>query len=306
MNIVSLLPNATEIVDQLGYGQHLVGSSHECDHPEWVQDLPACTQTKILPEGSSREIDANVQNLVQQGLSVYEVNGDLLKKLEPDIIITQMQCELCAASPEDVENAVSQYLDYQPQVVTLAPNNLQDVWEDFHKIGRALGDEAKSQELEDRIKTQMAHIAEKAAEIPGNPKVAMVEWIDPLMMGGNWIPKLVEYASGFNLFTREGEHSPMLNFEDLKEADPDKIIITPCGFDLKHTKEELPSLTEREDWQQLRAVKNKEVYLADGHQYFNRSGPRLLETLEILAEILHPNYFDFNHRKKAWEPIFSN
>ncbi len=306
MNIVSLLPNATEIVCAMGYGDHLVGCSHECDYPAWIANLPACTKSKVLPEGPSKTIDANVQNLVQQGLSVYEVDGDQLQKLQPDVIITQMQCELCAASPDDVHVAVEQYLNYQPKIVTLMPNTLQEVWEDFDKIGEGIGDPNASQRLKDNIEREMADIAEKASHIVANPRTAIIEWIDPLMFGGNWIPKLVEYAGGLNLFTKEGQHSPIQDFEALASANPDKIIVTPCGFDMTQTKAEMATLEQYKGWQQLDAVKNKEIYIADGHQYFNRSGPRLLESLKILGEILHPSYFDYGMKGKGWEPWYQS
>ncbi len=306
MKIVSLLPNATEILFAIGYGEHLVGRSHECDYPSSVTKLPTCTQTKVPPRGPGKTIHKNVQNLVNHGLSVYEVDGEKLNQLQPDIIITQMQCELCAASPDDVVKAVNDFLDYQPKVVTLAPNFLQDVWEDFQKIGDALGDEEAVTKLQNRLKEEMQQIAQKAIEIPEKPKVAMIEWIDPLMLAGNWIPKLVEYVGARNLFIKEGEHSPIIDFSSLVEANPEKIIVAPCGFDMNQTREEMPSLENYAFWQDLEAVKNKKVYISDGHQYFNRSGPRLLDSLKILAEIIHPETFHFNLEGSGWKKWYRN
>lgn len=300
MRIVSLLPNATEIVHALGYGHQLVGRSHECDYPAGVEELPVCTKPKVLPEGPSKTIDANVQNLVQQGLSVYEVNGEQLKALAPDLIITQMQCELCAASPKDVDEAVNAYLDYQPQVVALSPNYLEDVWQDIHRIGAALGQENMAEALTQQLKDEMAKIADQARAKAHQPKTALIEWIDPVMYAGNWMPRLVAEAGGINLFTSEGEHSPMSSLEALHEADPDKIVVIPCGFDMQQTIQEMPTLTESPDWSKLKAVQNDEIYLADGHQYFNRPGPRLLDTVRILAEILHPNEFSFGYHQQGW------
>ena len=301
MRIVSLLPNATEIVFALGYGHALVGRSHECDYPGGVTTLPVCTQPKVLPEGPSKTIDANVQNLVQQGLSVYEVDGEQLQRLQPDLIITQMQCELCAASPKDVNVAVSEYLDYQPEVLALAPNNLADVWEDMHRVSRAIGREAYCQTLVQNAYDEISHIHQEAKSNSGIPRTVLIEWIDPLMYAGNWMPRLVTEAGGENLFTREGEHSPMKDFQTLLEADPDKIIIIPCGFDMNHTIQELPNITAKDQWGSLKAVKQNEVYLADGHQYFNRPGPRLLDSVKILAEILHPGLFNFGYHTTGWQ-----
>lgn len=301
MKIVSLLPNATEIVHALGYGHQLVGRSHECDYPEEVAQLPVCTKPKVLPDGPSKTIDANVQNLVQQGLSVYEVDGEQLKALQPDLIITQMQCELCAASPKDVDEAVSAHLDYQPRVVALSPNNLADVWEDVQRVGQAVGQENLAKALTDQIQAEMATIAQQAQIQDPHPRTALIEWIDPIMYAGNWMPRLVSQAGGVNLFTNEGEHSPMSSLASLQEAEPDKIVVIPCGFDMQQTIREMPTLTQSPLWGALKAVQNDEVYLADGHQYFNRPGPRLLNSLQILAEILHPGVFSFGYQAMGWQ-----
>ncbi len=303
MRIVSLLPNATEIVFALGYGHALVGRSHECDYPECVTTLPVCTQSKVLAEGPSKTIDANVQNLVQQGLSVYEVDGEQLQALQPDLIITQMQCELCAASPKDVTVAVSEYLDYEPEVLALAPNNLADVWEDMHRVSRAIGREGLSQTVVQNSKAEISNIHQEAKSKAVMPRTALIEWIDPLMYAGNWMPRLVTEAGGENLFTKEGEHSPMSDLKTLLEADPDKIIIIPCGFDMNHTIQELPNITANKQWGSLKAVKQNEIYIADGHQYFNRPGPRLLDSVKILAEILHPSLFNFGYQNTGWQNI---
>lgn len=301
MKIVSLLPNATEIVYALGYGHQLVGRSHECDYPAEIQDLPVCTKPKVMPEGPSKTIDANVQNLVQQGLSVYEVDGEQLRALQPDLIITQMQCELCAASPKDVDAAVSAHLDYQPRVVALSPNYLQDVWEDIHRIGDALGQAALSKALTQQLQGEIDTIAQQATNMPHQPRTALIEWIDPVMYAGNWMPRLVSYAGGINLFTNEGAHSPMSSPSAVLEADPDKIVVIPCGFDMQQTIAEMPTLTNAPEWELLTAVRNNEVYLADGHQYFNRPGPRLVDSVRILAEILHPGTFDFGYYPGGWQ-----
>lgn len=305
MRIVSLLPNATEVVAALGAGDQLLGRSHECDHPEWVQQLPPCTRTKVVPEGTSHEIDQSVKNLVQQGLSVYEVDGAQLQNLQPDILITQMQCELCAASPDDVEKAVTEHLNYQPEITTLSPNNMKEVFQDFNRIAEALNIREKGEQLVQEVRDEMADIARKSGDISTKPRVAVVEWIDPLMFAGNWIPKLVEYAGGRNLFTFEGTHSPVHKFQDLFDADPDKLLVIPCGFDMNHTLHEMPQLTSKTGWDQLSAVQNGEVYLADGHQYFNRPGPRLVESLKIMAEICHPEQFDFGLKGEGYTPYYA-
>ncbi len=300
MRIVSLIASATEIVCALGFESQLVGRSHECDFPPSVKKLPVCTNPKFEVEGLSYQIDQRVKAILQESLSVYRVDADLLESLQPTHIITQSQCEVCAVSFKDVEAAVCQFTSSRPAVVSLEPNSLADVWQDIRQVGKAFNAEMQAEKLIADLQRRMNSIAEKARTADARPTVAYIEWIEPLMAGGNWMPELVEMAGGRNLFGAAGKHSPWMNWEDLIAAAPDVIFISPCGFDIPRAVEETPLLTDNPEWSRLKAVSSGRVVVADGNQYFNRPGPRLAESLEILAEIIHPQLFRFGHENEGW------
>lgn len=301
--IVSLLPSATEIVCALGYGDRLVGRSHECDFPADVGGLPSCTSVKYDAEGTSYEIDQRLRAVIQEGLSVYRVDGDLLRALRPDVIVTQSQCEVCAVSLSDVEAAVCDWTDHGASIVSLEPNTLADIMADFERVAGAMGEAARGEAFRRALEARMTALADEAAALPARPTVACIEWIDPLMAGGNWMPELVSMAGGAEVFGRAGRHSHWIEWDDLVAADPDIILIMPCGFTMEQSLADLPRLTERAEWSRLEAVRNDRVAVADGHQYFNRPGPRIAESLEVLAEILHPEHFDFGHAGTAWRKV---
>jgi len=298
--IVSLIASATEIVCALGFQDQLVGRSHECDFPPEVRRLPVCTGPRFNVEGTSREIDERVKSAVREGPSVYWVDAARLRELRPDVIVTQGQCEVCAVSLRDVEQAVCDW-EEAPRVVSLNPNALADLWADIEKVGQALqaGDRARSliAGLQDRLNT----IRERAYAQKERPTVGCIEWLEPLMAAGNWMPELVELAGGVNLFGSPGRHSPWLTWEHLCRQDPDVLLLLPCGFDIARCRQDLPVLTARAEWPWLRAVRQGRVFLLDGNQYFNRPGPRLVESLEILAELLHPEAFRFGHEGAGWQ-----
>ncbi len=303
--IISLIPSGTEIVCALGFTDQLVGRSHECDFPESVRRLPVCTEPKFAPDGTSYEIDQRVKAILQDALSVYRVYTDRLKELRPQVIVTQSQCEVCAVSLRDVEAAVCQWLDSHPQIVSLEPGALADVWTDMGRVAEALGVSERGTELIRQLEQRMAAVREKAQALSEQPTVACIEWIEPLMAAGNWMPELVEMAGGTNLFGTAGKHSPWMTWEELLAGDPEVITVLPCGFDLKRSREEMPTLIQKPEWSRLQAVRNQRVYLTDGNQYFNRPGPRLVESLEILAEVLHPAVFHFGHEGKGWQNLFA-
>ncbi|HYL98867.1 MAG TPA: cobalamin-binding protein [Blastocatellia bacterium] len=310
LRIISLIASATEIVCALGFREQLVGRSHECDYPPDVATLPVCTRPKFDVEGTSREIDERVkesirssfdaQGLIQNALAVYWVDAGLLEQLQATHIITQSQCEVCAVSLKDVEQAVCQITSSRPRIVSLEPNALSDIWLDINRTGDALGAPDKAQTLIDRLTERMVQIAEKAAGAESRPTVAYIEWIDPLMAGGNWMPELIEMAGGTNLFGSAGKHSPWMSWEQVLQSDPDIIFVSPCGFDIARTKPELRFLEQQPGWSDLKAVGNERVFVADGNQYFNRPGPRVAESLEILAETIHPELFNFRHEGSGW------
>lgn len=293
MRIVSLIASSTEMVVALGYGEDLVGRSHECDHPPWVTRLPAVTRPKFPTDGTSYEIDQRVRAIVAEGLSVYRVDAAALDALSPDVIVTQTQCAVCAVSLADVEEALCRVVSSRPRIVALEPNALADVWADLRRVAEALGDAARGEALVARLQARMEAIAARVRGRP-RPRVATIEWADPLMAGGNWMPELVSLAGGENLFGEAGKHSPVMAWEELRAADPDVIVVAPCGFDLARTREDVPVLKKLPGWDHLRAP----VALCDGNAFFNRPGPRLVESLEILVEILHGE--DLGHRG-SWE-----
>jgi iron complex transport system substrate-binding protein len=301
--IVTLLPSATEIVCALGFEDQLVGRSHECDFPRSVVRLPALTEPKFNPEGTSAEIDEKVKTIVGNALSVYRVDAAKLRELRPDVIVTQSQCEVCAVSEREVEAAVEEWLGARPKIVSLAPYSLDDIFTDMQRVADALDAHARGTDLVEQLRTRLTKIADKARGASERPSVATIEWIDPLMAAGNWMPTLVEMAGGVNLFGRAGEHSPWMKFEALAAKDPDVILISPCGFNMDRAAQDVPALTNRAGWNGLKAVRAHQVFMADGNHYFNRPGPRIAESLEILAEITHPELFKFGHEGSAWRRL---
>lgn len=302
LNIVSLLPSATEIICELGFEEQLVGRSHECKNPPSVKKLPAVTNSSVKNTGRSDEINDKIQFLLKQGLSIFNVNTELLTKLEPDIIFTQDHCEVCAASLDDVKAAVKQSCGESTEVVSVSPKNLSEVFESFHTIGKALGAGEKSVQLEKELKLRL-NIIKKT--VIGEPvkRVACIEWIKPLMTGGNWIPELLEIAGGEYLLSEPGKHSPWITWKQLFAEDPDVILIMPCGYTLEQTQQEVHLLEKNDGWTNLRAVKDGDVYLLDGDRFFNRPGPGIYESARILGEILHPDLFKPVHQNDGWIPM---
>lgn len=301
LRVISLIPSATEIVAALGLTETLVGRSHECDYPPEVQRLPVCTEPKMDPEGSSRQIHDRITDLLQSALSVYRLDLKKLEELKPTHIITQAQCEVCAVSLADVEAAVGQLTQSNPKVISLEPNTLAEVWKDIQQVAEAL--EVDSSALIQSLQKRVADCQQQTESISDRPTVACIEWSDPLMSAGNWVPEMVSLAGGNNCFGVAGEHSPWLEWEALQEANPEVLIFMPCGFDLERTRQDALLLLQRPEWQSLKAVQSRKVYITDGNQYFNRPGPRLVDSLEILAEILHPEDFQFGYQGNGWEQI---
>ncbi len=300
MRIVSLIASSTEIVHALGFGDQMVGRSHECDFPTQVKELPVCTGPKFKTDGTSYEIDQRVKEIVQESLSVYRVDAEKLNELKPTHIITQAQCEVCAVSLKDVEEAACQIISSNPQIISLQPDSLADIFEDVRRIAKGLGVVPVGEMMVAQLKSRMEAVSQKARALPNKPRVALVEWIEPMMAGGNWMPELIDMAGGINLFGEAGKHSPWMNWEDLVAAEPDIIIVSPCGFDIERTMQEMNLISDRKEYAGLKAVKNGKVFVADGNQYFNRPGPRVLESLEMLAEMLHPEEFKFAHEGVGW------
>jgi iron complex transport system substrate-binding protein len=300
LRIVSLIASATEIVCALGFEKQLVGRSHECDYPPSVKGLPQLTRPKFNVEGTSGEIDRRVKAIVEDALSVYHVDAAALEGLRPTHIITQTQCEVCAVSLKDVEAAVCQMVSTRPAIVPLEPNGLKDVWSDIGRVAAALDAAERGRLLTAALQERMEAIRGRARTVGNRPTVACVEWIEPLMAAGNWMPELVEMAGGQNLFGEAGKHSPWMTWEEMVARNPEVIFVSPCGFDINRTLAEMHLLRDKAEWRRLSAVQSGRVFIADGNRYFHRPGPRLAESLEILAEMLHPQAFHFGHEGDGW------
>jgi iron complex transport system substrate-binding protein len=276
--IISLISSATEIVYALGAGDWLVGRSHECDYPPQVLSLPICSTPSFPVSGTSPEIDEQVKNQLRNALSIYEVDDRQLHALQPTHILTQTQCEVCAVSLKDVERSVAAQLISRPQIVSLQPNCLADVWDDIRRIAASLS--LDGEPLVSQLQANMPVV-----ERDYRPTVACIEWLNPLMAAGNWVPELVELAGGRNLFGEAGKHSPWMNWADIQQADPDILIAMPCGFDEPRTRQEMHWVQEHPGYSELSAVRNNQVHTVDGNAYFNRPGPRLVESYQQLRAI---------------------
>ena len=297
--VLSLLSSTTEVVCALGCADQLVGRSHECDYPPEVMNLPICTKPKFNIDGSSIEVDGQVKSILQNALSVYYINEDLLKKLKPDIILTQSQCEVCAVSEKDVQSVVKNITGINPDIISVEPNSIKDIFSDIKIIAEVLNVVHRGADLIDFMKNRI-RVLKKSYDIKSGPTVAAIEWINPLMAAGNWVPELIEMAGGVNLFGEAGKHSPWMNYQDLIEKNPQTIIIMPCGYNIQKSIVEIDSLIKQKGWEELSAVKNDKVYITDGNQFFNRPGPRIIESLEILIEIFHNDKTNFKHIYSGW------
>lgn len=300
MRIISLISSATEIISALGQKKNLVGISHECDYPKDIQGLPVCTTPRFDISGSSLQIDRDVKSLIQNALSVYRINENILKELKPDIIITQSQCDVCAVSEKDIENAVENILGINPLIISLQPKDLGDIGEDIKFVANSIGVPNEGAELSEKFERQLEKL-KYFKRIKNKPTIACLEWIEPLMYAGNWVPQMVEIAGGVNLFGQSGKHSSWSEYDTLIKSNPDKIILMPCGYDLNKTRSEIKPLLELSDWGMLKAVKTNNIFMTDGNQYFNRPGPRLIDSIKILIEIVSEKNNLFGFEKKAWK-----
>jgi iron complex transport system substrate-binding protein len=307
---VSLLPAATEIVARLGLRDHLVGRSHECDEPTDVASLPALTAARIDAAAPSRAIHDQVTEVGRAlgGMSsqapagaachtgasaaLFTLDVDMLAALKPDLILTQAACDVCAISAADVEAAVRKAA-VDTRVLALSPTTLTDLFTDILAVGKATGRLAQARELAARLRARINSLACRAGTLPDRPRVAMIEWLDPPMAAGNWVPEMVRMAGGVDVLGKAGDHSHWITWADVAAADPDIVILVPCGFPLDRVVAEAGSAAVRPHLEKLRAYRDGKVFAIDGHHLFNRPGPRLVDSLEVLAEILHPGRFAF-------------
>jgi len=290
VRIVSLLPSATEIICGLGLRDSLVGVTHECDYPADVLGLPVVTMSRIPKGFSSAEIDAMVNSQLETDSALYSVKTDVLDALAPDLIVTQALCDVCAVSADEV-NAIACQLPGEVEVVNLEPTCLNDVLDTVLLVGNAAGCTEVAQQYHVGLKRRVEAVAARSETIAkeDRPRVAILEWIDPLFDGGHWYPELIELAGGTPCFGDRHGPSRRRNWSDLLTAAPDVLLVALCGFNLQRTVQDLPLLTNQPDYVMLPAAQTGRVYAVDGNRYFSRPGPGLVDSLEILANLLHPN-----------------
>jgi len=294
MRIVSLLPAATEWVCAFGTGASLVGRSHECDFPPEILDRPALTRPRVDARGTSAEIDRQVRTVWEQGLSLYEIDWVQLRALRPDLILTQAQCPVCAVSVSELEAGLADWPAPRPQVLAMAPQTLKQVLDAALEIGRHIGRLHEAMSYLARAEKRLRRLRDflglhRRSDPSAFPRVACIEWLEPLIMAGHWMPDVVEMAGGQTVLAESGRPSRTIAWAELQAADPDVLLLMPCGFSVTQTARELPELVQRPEWQALRAVQEGRVFVLDGHAYFNRPGPRLYRSIELVAVCLHPD-----------------
>jgi iron complex transport system substrate-binding protein len=300
MRIVSLLASATEIVCALGEGETLVGRSHECDNPPWVRRLPACSQPAFDISASSKDIDTEVRRRLRSGAPLYLVDGELIRELHPDLVITQAHCEVCAVTAGDVERSGACAL--AADQLALSASSLEGIFENILQIAERLGLEERGHALVERERRRLETVGSQTARFR-RPTVVMLEWTDPLFPMGNWGPELVEIANGELLLGRKGEYSTAIPAEQLRAADPEYLVVAPCGFSLDRALAEQAILERHPWWRELRSVRGGNVVFADGNLFFNRSGMTISQTAEMVAEILHGVRFEARTEGIYWRRI---
>jgi len=297
MRIVSLLASGTEIVCELGAGRELVGRSHECDNPPWVRKLPSCTRPAFDVEVSSRAIDLEVRRRVNENAPLYYIDTELIAQLGADLLIAQEHCEVCAVTPSDI--ARSGCNDLAAQALALCAGSVNGIYQDIRQVGRAINRSEAAESLIAKMQRSLHEVYEGVRQ-RSTSSLVILEWTDPVFPASNWAPELVEAANGKLLLGRRGEHSAAIPWETVREADPDFLIVAPCGFNLERTLREIPVLEALPDWFELRAVKSGRVFFADGNKFFNRSGTTIVETAEIIAEILYGFRLGETWEGRAW------
>jgi len=290
MRICSLLPSATEIAYAIGLGDSVFGVSHECDFPADAATKPSLLRTRIDPKAPPAEIDRQVSEIIARGESIYAVDAELLGSLAPDLILTQDLCHVCAASPDDFATALARF-PRQPQVLSLTPRSLDEVWGDIRRVGEATGRQSEAEALAAALARQVASIAAKVAGADSHPRALCLEWLDPYYVGGHWIPEMVSRAGGEDVFGRLREPSFRVTAEQIAESRADVIVVMPCVCNSARVAEECNAARFPESWNQLPAMREGRVFAVDANAYFSRPGPRLADGVALLAYLLHPDLF---------------
>ena len=292
MRICSFLPSATEIVYLLGLGDSLFGVSHECDFPADALGKPKVVRSRFDSDSlSSHEIDRVVTDMMTRGENIYEVDADVLADARPDLVITQQLCEVCAVSFEDVQQAVVA-LSPVPTVLSLDPHSIDDVLDSITRVGESAGVQDAAAGVAAGLRARIESVRQALKSVAASPTVACIEWMDPVIAAGHWVPEMVEIAGGTDALMRPGSPSIRIDFNHLAETDPDVLILMPCGMDVARARSEFDALPDQTEWRRLSAFKNGGAYAVDSGALFSRSGPRLVDGIGLLARILHPDMFD--------------
>jgi len=300
--IVSLLPSATEILFALGLGDQVVGVSHECDYPAAARTKPVVVHSKIPTDITPLEIDRRVREFTERGESIYGVNAEMLRRLAPDLIVTQDLCSVCAASPEDLA-AVLATFDNRPEVLSLDPLDLGDVWRDILWVGDETMHGHAAEHLLESIGEKLAAIDAEIAQTVCRPRVAFLEWLQPIYVGGHWIPEMIELAGARDIFGKLRTPSFRLSLEEVIAAQPEVLVVSPCGYNAEQARAEYRSVTFPREWHDMPAVRNNQVFFVDANAYFSRPGPRLITGLEILARLFHPGITISPEAEQALHPL---
>ena len=301
--IITLIPSATEIISFLGLDSQLVGVSHECDFPEKVKSLKKLTKTDIKTNVSSYNIHLQIEKILKNSLSVYKVDENSLKYLNPDVIITQDQCNVCAVDLSQVKKVTNSYLNKEVDIISLQPKSFKNIFENIEYVAKKLN--VFNALNKNKINKLLLRISDVRLKKKSFKKVICIEWCNPLMAAGNWIPDMVKIAGGYEPFGINNNNSHWIDFKSVRDFNPEVIIFMPCGYNLLQTQRDVASLFENNvNWKNLSAYKNKKLYLVDGNQYFNRPGPRIVDSLEILAEIFNPDVFNYGYKGSGWINYF--
>lgn len=302
MRICSLLPSATEIVFALGLEDSLVAVTHECDYPPEARRKVVVVKSAIDSSWPSDEIDRAVKEHGREGRSVYAIDLQGLREADPELILTQEICDVCAVDYDEVVRAASS-LPRPPRVLSLNPHRLSDVLRDIEKVGEATGKRNEGEELARRLRTRIQQVKERASRSERRLRVACLEWLDPLYSAGHWVPEMIGLAGGEDGLAHAGEPSAEITWNKVRDFAPEIVVLMPCGFDMERTLKEIHRVRQLPGWQEIPAVQGGRVFAVNGHAYFNRSGPRLVDGLEILAQIVHPEIFPWQAPPEAAQKI---
>ena len=288
MRIVSLLPSATETLFALGLDEEVVGVSHECDFPPAAKTRRSVVRSRLPKDATPPEIDRLVREHVERGESIYAVDGEILEELAPDLILTQDLCHVCAATPDELGAALA-HISKRPEVLSLDPRDLGDVWRDILWIGERTGRRERAQEFVERIGERLARIEEDAGPAEPRPRVAVLEWLQPFYVGGHWVPEMVYHAGGVDVLGKPKQPSHAVSMEEIVSARPEFLFIAPCGYNAEQARAECLSLTFPEEWWSIPAVREARIFALDANSYVSRPAGRLVTGIEAMAKAMHPS-----------------